>query len=218
MPTLIEAPPKLESGDVLSRDEFLRRWDAMPDTKFAELIGGVVSMSSPVGLEHGERDFAFAGILFCYGASTPGCRGGTNATWLMGVDAPQPDAFLRITEECGGHAFRDGKFLNGAPEFAIEVSDSSAPYDLDPKLNLYEAEGVDEYLVVLPREKTVRFFRREAGRFVELELPTDEIIRSKVFPGLWIAYRALLQYDEVEAMRVIQMGIASPEHVAFVQE
>jgi hypothetical protein len=34
--------PPLERGDKLSRDEFMRRWDAMPHLKRAELIGGIV--------------------------------------------------------------------------------------------------------------------------------------------------------------------------------
>jgi len=32
--------PPLRDGDRLTREEFLRRWEAMPDVKRAELIGG----------------------------------------------------------------------------------------------------------------------------------------------------------------------------------
>jgi hypothetical protein len=39
--------PPLRDGDRLTRDEFLRRWDAMPDVKWTELIDGVVHMPSP---------------------------------------------------------------------------------------------------------------------------------------------------------------------------
>ena len=34
--------PPLENGDRLTREEFERRYDAMPDLKKAELINGVV--------------------------------------------------------------------------------------------------------------------------------------------------------------------------------
>jgi hypothetical protein len=39
----------LHPGDYLCRDEFLRRWEAMPSLRKAELIGGIVYMpiSSP---------------------------------------------------------------------------------------------------------------------------------------------------------------------------
>ena len=41
-------PPPLENGDRLTRQEFERRYDAMPQIKKAELIEGVVYMPSPV--------------------------------------------------------------------------------------------------------------------------------------------------------------------------
>ncbi|RCJ24933.1 hypothetical protein A6S26_17155 [Nostoc sp. ATCC 43529] len=40
--------PVLESGDRLTRHEFERRYHAMPDTKKAELIEGVVYVASPL--------------------------------------------------------------------------------------------------------------------------------------------------------------------------
>ena len=36
--------PPLREGDRLTREEFLRRWEAMPDLKWAELIDGIVYM------------------------------------------------------------------------------------------------------------------------------------------------------------------------------
>ena len=42
------AEPLLEPGDRLSRDEFERRYNAMPEVKKAELIEGVVYMPTPV--------------------------------------------------------------------------------------------------------------------------------------------------------------------------
>jgi hypothetical protein len=44
----IPPPPPLEPGDHLTRVEFERRYEAMPDLKKAELIEGVVYMPSPV--------------------------------------------------------------------------------------------------------------------------------------------------------------------------
>lgn len=48
--------PPLGAGDKLPRDEFMRRWEADPSIKLAELIGGVVYMPSPVSVEHGDSD------------------------------------------------------------------------------------------------------------------------------------------------------------------
>src|SRR5256885_15317986 len=49
--------PPLENGDHLSGREFLRRYEAMPEVKKAELVNGIVYMATPVRLEqHGEPD------------------------------------------------------------------------------------------------------------------------------------------------------------------
>jgi len=36
-------------------------------------------------------------------------------TWRMLGDAPQPDADLRIIEECGGKSHLEGKYVAGVP-------------------------------------------------------------------------------------------------------
>src|SRR5439155_24827711 len=89
--------PPLVAGDYLTREEFLRRWEAMPHIKRAELIQGVVFMPSPLSRDHGSVDFDVATWLGVCKAATPGCQGLSNATWLMGEEeAPQPDTSLRI--------------------------------------------------------------------------------------------------------------------------
>jgi hypothetical protein len=70
-------------------------------------------------------------------------------------DAPQPDADLRILPEYGGQSWGDGPYVAGAPESVAEISLSSASYDLGPKMELYRAAGVQEYLAVLLGEPTV---------------------------------------------------------------
>jgi len=40
--------PPLENGDRLTRAEFERRYDAMPNLKKAELVKGIVYLGSPV--------------------------------------------------------------------------------------------------------------------------------------------------------------------------
>ncbi len=181
-----EVPP-LVRGDFLSRDEFLRRWEAMPHVKRAELIRGVVYMPSPLSLEHGDEEHYVGTWLGVYQAATPGCRGSHNATWLMGEDdAPQPDLSLRILPEHGGQSHMEGRYAAGAPEFLAEVCISSTAYDLHQKLQLYQESGVREYLAVLMREREVRWHQRTGGRFEVVPLPADGVYRSTIFPGLWL--------------------------------
>jgi len=47
-----DSTPPLIEGDSLNSDEFLFRWEAMPDLARAELIDGIVSMPSPLGPQH----------------------------------------------------------------------------------------------------------------------------------------------------------------------
>src|SRR5579871_3738526 len=102
-------PPPLRDGDRLTSDEFMRRWEAMPNLKHAELIDGIVYMPSPVSFPHSRFHLTFSGWLFVYESGTPGCQGGSEGTWLMGKrDVPQPDLTLRIDPAHGGQSGNEG--------------------------------------------------------------------------------------------------------------
>src|SRR2546427_3449968 len=89
MPT--ELPP-LEGGDRLTRSEFERRYDAMPQLKKAELIEGVVYMPSPVRCKsHGQPHGQIMSWVGVYSAATPGVDFADNATLRLDPDnEPQP--------------------------------------------------------------------------------------------------------------------------------
>jgi len=162
--------PPLREGDRLTAKEFLRRWDAMPELKHAELIDGVVFMSSPVSLSHGNHVFNLGFWLGLYTEQTPGCGGGSDATWIMGAkDVPQPDIALRILPEYGGQSAVAGKYAEGAPELVVEVSGSSSSRDLGIKLDLYRRAGVLEYLTVLLNPSKVIWRQLVRGRYKEIE-------------------------------------------------
>src|SRR5262249_30285108 len=143
--------------DTLTTDEFMRRWEAHPEIKFAELIGGLVFMPSPLSVDHGESDIDVGTWLGVYKAATPGTAGGTNTTTFLLDAVPQPDLYLRILPEFGGGSWVENRYLHGIPELLTEVSGSSASYDLHQKLDLYEAAKVPEYLVVLVYEPEIRW-------------------------------------------------------------
>jgi len=70
------AVPPLRPGQRLTVRELLRRWEAMPRVKFAELIDGVVYMPSPVTGKHGRAESRIVTWLGTYVASTPVCDTG----------------------------------------------------------------------------------------------------------------------------------------------
>ncbi|NEQ89045.1 MAG: hypothetical protein F6K26_56965, partial [Moorea sp. SIO2I5] len=53
------------------------------------------------------------------------------------------------------------------------------------------------------------------GEYVSLVTDEEGIIRSQVFPGLWLAVSALLAEDMVKVMATLQAGLASKEHQEF---
>jgi Uma2 family endonuclease len=137
--------PPLETGDRLSRAEFERRYEAMPQLKKAELIEGVVYVPSPVRMNrHAEPHFDLVGWMAHYKWATPGIRGGDNATTRLDLDnEPQPDAVLFIDPAKGGHArISADDYLEEAPELVAEVASSSASFDLNAKFNVYRRNGV----------------------------------------------------------------------------
>ncbi|HTU21714.1 MAG TPA: Uma2 family endonuclease [Gemmataceae bacterium] len=213
-----EVPP-LIAGDFLSRNEFLRRWEAMPHLKRAELIRGVVYMPSPLSREHGSTDLNVAAWLGVYKAATPGCEALSNATWLMSEEeSPQPDTSLRILPEFGGQSRTEDRYAAGAPEFLAEVCISRTAYDLHQKMEVYQEAGVREYLAVLMREREVRWHQWADGRFEVVPALADGVYRSAVFPGLWLDAAALLAGDLARVLSVLQDGIRTPEHQQFVEQ
>ena len=207
----------LVAGQRLKREEFLRRWEAMPEVKRAELIQGIVYMPSPISLDHASRDALVISWLGYYAARTPGCHVGSSATWLMLEDAPQPDAHLRILPEYGGQSRVEGRYGSGAPELAAEVCLSSVSHDLGPKVDLYRTAGVKEYLTVLLAESKVVWYRLAEGQYVPLQTGSDGVIRSVVFPGLWLDPEALLSFNGARVLDVLETGLRSPEHEEFVR-
>src|SRR5260221_10218181 len=86
--------PPLVNGDHLDQKTFHERYEAMPDVR-AELIGGIVYMSSPQKMRHGYHHLKLAQVTGEYVDETPGTEGYVNSTSILGPDAePQPDAGL----------------------------------------------------------------------------------------------------------------------------
>jgi Uma2 family endonuclease len=214
-----ESVPPLSPGDRLSRQEFFRLWEMHPEIKNAELIGGIVYMPSPVSIEHGDRDADIGLWIHTYRVFTPGTDSGQNATACMLKDSPQPDINLRILQECGGRSWIEDHKLHGSPELLTEICRSSAAYDLHVKYELYQEARVQEYLAILLHEREIRWHALNAqGRYELLAPDAEGMLRSRVFPGLWLDSRAFSVRDLRHVLVRLQDGLASKEHEAFVKE
>jgi Uma2 family endonuclease len=213
--------PQLVNGDALEADEFLRRYEAMPDVKKAELIDGVVYiMASPVSLlKHGEPDSVMQTWAGTYSIETPGVHSATNTTTRLAPRIiPQPDGSLRYSVSRGGSSCvgADG-YLVGPPELVFEVSASSSSIDVNKKLHDYLKAGVQEYIAWLTEESVLKWWYLKDGQYLLLPEDKDGILRSRVFPGLWLDSKALLKGDTKRVMSVLRKGLKSKEHAAFAK-
>lgn len=210
--------PTLESGDRLTRNEFERRYEATPENFKAELIEGVVHVASPVRIFHGRPHAALLAWLTPYWIATPGTDIADNTTTRLDLDnEPQPDVLLRL-DRGGTSKISDDGYIEGAPELVAEIATSSAAIDLGAKKNAYRRNGVREYLVWQTFENRFSWFRWESEEFVLIEPDANGIIRSRTFPGLWLAVPALLAGNMIEVLDVLQAGMAGREHQTFVRE
>ena len=209
----------LREGDRMDAEEFLRRWEAMPELKHAELIDGVVFMASPVLMSHGDPHADVVYWLKLYVESTPGCHCGLEVTWKMGgQDVTQPDGFLRILPEFGGQSGETEKgYGKGAPELIVEVTGSSTSRDLGKKLELYESIGVREYVTVLVRPEKVIWRRLIRGRYREMQVASDGLLKSVAFPGLWLD-PTVFWGGKRSIRTAVEAGLTSPEHAGFVKK
>lgn len=222
LPTGSSAPvvPPLEPGDRLTRDEFERRYDAMPQIKKAELIEGVVHMPSPVRWKkHGSPHFQLITWLGHYAANTPGIEGGDNASTRLDLEnEPQPDAALIIEPALGGNVrISSDDYVVGAPELVAEVTASSVSIALNTKFRVYRRNEVQEYVVWRVRDQAIDWFVLRHGDYERLSLNPAGQFQSEVFPGLWLDPAAMVGGDLAKVLRVLDDGIRSPAHAAFVE-
>lgn len=213
--------PPLENGARLTGEVFLRRYEGMPEVRKAELIGGVVYMSSssPVRVDqHGEPDNLMQAWLRLYQIGTFGVKASANSTTRLGVnDIFQPDASLRIIPECGGKARVDARgYLQGPPELVVEIAASTASLDAGEKLNGYRRAGVVECIVWRTEDGELDWWILEGGDYRGLAPEPDGVLRSKQFPGLRLDVRALLAGNDAQVVAALQQGLASPEHANLV--
>jgi len=212
------ALPPLESGDRLTRDEFERRYEAMPDLKKAELVEGVVYLPSPVRSNvHAAPHADLIGWLGFYRSGAPGLTVSVAATVRVDADNEvQPDALLMIDRPGGQAEIDDEDYVAGAPEFVAEISASSASIDLNAKFEVYRRNGVREYLVWRTFDHEIDWFVLRGVTFERLPPDGAGLLRSEVFPGLWLDPAALLRGDLAGVLKHLQDGMATPEHAAFV--
>ncbi len=62
----------------------------------------------------------------------------------------------------------------------------------------------------------IDWFVNREGVYLRLSPGPDDIVRSTVYPGLWLDPGALVRGDLLAAFAVLQRGLKSPGHADFV--
>ena len=175
-------------------------------------------MPSPVRTDiHSEPHARIMTWLGVYWTATPGAQCADNATVHLNPDnEAQPDALLRI--EAGGTSrLNDKGYIEGAPELIVEISGTSADYDLHEKLEAYLRNGVAEYIVWQTQEGRLDWFRPVSEEYVPMVPDANGLIESQIFPGLRLAVKALMGGDLATVLSELQKGLGTVEHAAFVR-
>jgi Uma2 family endonuclease len=138
---------------------------------------------------------------------------------LGNIDEPQPDSFLFVLPEHGGTVrISDDDYIENAPDLIIEIAASSASKDLNPKKRAYAQNGIREYVVWRTLDSAIEWFVLRDGVYLPLAPDANGIIRSEVFPGLWLNVPAALRRDTAAILATLQEGLQSPEHARLVAE
>ncbi|MGH2585934.1 MAG: Uma2 family endonuclease [Dehalococcoidia bacterium] len=197
MATTTSPPMPLESGDRLTRDEFHKRYLARPDIYKAELVDGVVYITTRVAAAHGEATAAMGGWVGTYAAYRPNVRAMLHVTTLMGTNREvQPDVLAFRDQRSSGRVhITPDDYLQGPPDLIIEVATSSASYDLYDKKRIYEQEGVLEYVVWQLFEGRIDWFRLRGSTYIRVEPDADGVIESTTFTGLRLNVPGMLAGD-----------------------
>jgi hypothetical protein len=204
------AIPLLVEGAKLSAAEFIRRYDAMPDLKKAELIEGIVYMTSAARYTvHGKQDGLMHGWAGGFALIQPGVQFAPNTTiHFTPDDICQPDAMLfRFKNDGGRVSIHPDGCLECAPELVIEIAASSLWIDVGKKKDLYRRCGVREYIVWRTEVNVLDWWTLENGDYVPLAASADGIHRSVIFPGLWMDSSALLAGNGLKVMAVLNDGM-----------
>lgn len=209
-------PDSLNNGDRLTQKEFHSLYEKAGENAHAELIDGIVYMASPLRARHGSHHAWLTMLIALYSGRTPGTQVCDNTTVVLSESyEPQPDLLLRVRREYGGKSGIDDRgYVEGAPELVIEVADSSRGIDLNVKRAGYARHGVEEYWVLNLIDDRIQAFDLTTG--IETVLDAQSICRSKVFPGLWINVPAIFADNLDGMLSVLNDGLATPEHAAFV--
>lgn len=211
--------PRLEHGDRLTRSEFHRRYEEMPENIKAELIAGVVFIKSKRKVTEGKASAKIAGLLGSYALNIKEIESAIHASVMIDdANEYQPNAVLYVKEEFGGNTYiSTDDYLEGSPELVVEIASSTASFDTTEKKNTYRRNGVQEYIIWRVDDEEIDWFAWEEGEYIPLEKDKNGVIESRFFGGLRLNIEAILKDDLAKVLNDLQKGLKSKKHKDFIK-
>jgi Uma2 family endonuclease len=168
-----------------------------PDGMFQrELDEGELILMAPAGGEHGFVEMRLAGLLFAEVERRElGVLFSADTGFLLQRNPDTvrcPDiAFVRKQRLPLSYA-REGGYVEGAPDLAVEIqSPSQSPADLEKKIRQYFAAGTHTVWLIHPRRRQARI--HEASGEWKTVAPEGFLEAPEILPGVRIALLSIFE-------------------------
>ncbi len=203
-----------ENGDRLSRDDFELLCDTW-NIENAELIHGIVRMNAAAVRfrEHGEPHAMIMLWLGTYATHLSDVEVGDNTSVRFDDrNEPQPDAVMFRSSSGKCQVSVDG-YLAGTPELVVEIAASSVSYDAHEKHDLYQQQGIPEYIVWRTEDRAIDWFCLIDGRYQLFTPDNQGILSSVVFPGLRLSPASMLNGDMKSVLNLLHSSSTDEQNV-----
>lgn len=184
--------PTFESVESFTPEELLRfveDEEARGSLYHYELLDGRIHMTPPAGGTHSVAQGNLFGALhrFVTDAKLGRVYGSSAGYRLPTNDVVEPDiAFVSNERHAGMPPIQPGKWLVVVPDLVMEVlSPKHEKTDREKKRAIYERNGVREYWIVDPAERSVQLLVLAGASYGERRV--DDIVKSSVLAGFQVA-------------------------------
>jgi Uma2 family endonuclease len=183
----MSAVPHYPQRHPISVDEYLRMGEAgvfAPEARL-ELIEGEIIEMPPIGSPHAGT-VALLDRLLARAAGDQAFVWVQNPLRLGERSMPQPDlALLKPRPD----SYRRSHPTAADVLLAIEVSDTTARFDMETKLPLYARHGIRELWIVDLNEQAIRVYREPGagGYATSLVVMGDQTVASSALPQVRLA-------------------------------
>lgn len=193
--------PAVLTGVHVTEEEYLEICDE--DLK-AELIGGVLVVSTPASVRHEQLQGFLQALLRAHAeAHGLGTVLGSRTPMRLEDEYFEPDILFvaqNRLERLGPVS------LDGPADLVVEiVSPDSRALDRVVKRRAYEKHGVREYWLIDPERESAVFYVLEKTNYNYKEIPAEEgICRSRTVPGFWLKVAWLWQEPLPPVLEVLR--------------